>query len=169
MLENIIDFIERRPIVIVLLIAYLLSPIPLSVLKWREHLQNFVCEKEVNKCYFKTYSYKHNICWDSLISSRYTRMHYGYCRLPQYKTSSTELLSLTEIENIIYQNKNNKHKVYMIGKNGQRVFITDFKNADSAKYHASHINARIKKWQEPLNYDSEMDYGPTIYEYKFIK
>lgn len=161
-IENVVDFVERHPILTVLGILYLLSPIPFSISMWNEHPKKIECTVSENVCKFNTYSYKHDICWDTLLASRYSKNR--YCRLPKYLTGTLDLIPLNNIQDVIYKKENGIYKLYLKDKSASDVYVTSLKSFENATYQASHMKAHIKKWQADLDYAE----GDEKYEYQFI-
>ena len=159
-----LDFIKNHPILFVLCIIVLLSPIQISMSEWNTHPKRIICTTTDNTCKMNVYSYKHEICWDWLLQSKHN--HRG-CKLPKYKSSEINLISLPDIQDVIVKKENKFYKVYLTGKDDNKFYISQFKNEERATYLASNLMTRIKKWQGGTSIlDNELE---NTYSYEFIE
>ncbi len=164
MLYDFFDFIKNHPIFCVLCIIVFLSPIPMSMAEWNTHPKQIICYAADNTCKMEVYSYKHDICWDWLFSSRHS---YKGCSLPEYKSSEIDLISLYDIKDVIVNKEDTFYKVYLVGKDGNKSYLSQFKEEERARYLSSNLKIRIKKWQEPASVlNNEME---NSYSYEFIE
>ena len=164
MLYDFFDFIKNYPIFCVLCIILFLSPIPLSMAEWNTHHKKIICYAADNTCKMEVYSYKHDICWDWLFSRRHS---YKGCSLPKYKSSEIDLISLYDIKDVIVNKEDRFYKVYLVGKDGNKSYLSQFKEEERARYLSSKLKIRIKKWQEPASVlNNEME---NSYFYEFVE
>lgn len=143
-------------------VVVLLSPIPRSMDYWNEHPKQIICLKPDNTCKMNTYAYKHEICWDWLLRRKH---RYKSCRLPKYKYSEMDLISLYDIQDVIVKKENKFYKVYLTDKNDNKSYIAQFKDEKSATYIASALRVRIKKWQEQTSVLDNEEINSYSYEF----